>query len=106
LAAGEQYNERTPSGSVRSFSAQAAPRVAGGATQPALEDLEDPDGPIVVDGRKLVGAELIAYTKAEAQKGRAKNRAATGIDTKFSKYDPDRPITPIQSAMSLEWDPE
>jgi len=97
---------RTPSGSVRPSSAQAAPRVAGGAAQPALENLEDPVDPIMVDGRRLRGSELIAYAKAEVEKGRAKNKSATGIDTKFSKYDPDRPIVPITSALRMNGNEE
>ena len=110
----DREEERTPSGSVRSSSAQAAPRVAGGAAQPAPqerrmlpgEDLGDPDGPIVVNGRKLRGAELIAHVRAEVENGRRKNPAATGIDTSFSKYDPNRPIEPITSTFMFEEDPE
>jgi hypothetical protein len=110
----KEREERTPSGSVRSSSAQAAPRVAGGAAQPTPEprqplpgeDLGDPDGPIIVDGRKLRGAELIAHVRAEVENGRKKNPAATGIDTSFSKYDPNRPIEPITSTFMFEEDPE
>jgi hypothetical protein len=59
-----------------------------------------------VDGRKLRGAELIAYCRAELQNGRKKNPAATGIDTSFSKYDPNRPIEPITSTFMFEEGPE
>lgn len=94
--------ERTPSGSVRSSSAQAAPRGTGGATQPA-QDQESAG----VDGAGTMSRdEAIAFARSEVAKGRAKNPAATGIDTKFSKYDPDRPIIPITSAFGMNGDSE
>lgn len=93
---GRREEDRTPSGSVRSSSAPAAPRSAGGAAQPA----QDQKNPLSSNGEKsgtLSRAEAIALARDEIRKGRAKNSAATGIDTKFSKYDPNRPITPINS---------
>lgn len=99
----EREEERTPSGSVRSSSAQAAPRVAGGATQPALQDQESAG---VDGGGTLSRDEAVALARSEIARGRAKNPAATGIDTKFSKYDPDRPIIPITSAFGMNGDSE
>jgi hypothetical protein len=100
---------RTPSGSVRPSSAPAAPRVAGGATQPALKDQEQegvaPEGNgdrVDRSGR----AAAIAFARSEVERGRKNNPAATGIDTKFSRYDPDRPIVPINSAFRFDEDPE
>lgn len=94
---GRREEDRTPSGSVRSSSAPAAPRSARGAAQPA----QDQKNSAVANGEKsgtLSRADAIALARSEISKGRAKNSAATGIDTKFSKYDPNRPITPIRSA--------
>jgi hypothetical protein len=102
----DREEERTPSGSVRSSSAPAAPRVAGGATQPALEDQEQEGVAPEEDLSKLSRSELIALTKRRAAEGRKRNSAATGIDTKFSRYDPDRPIVPINSAFRFDEDPE
>lgn len=66
----------------------------------AQRDEDDPGADPMTDaeGRKLTTAELIAATRAAAENGRKRNPAATGIDTRFSKYDPDRPITPMNSA--------
>jgi hypothetical protein len=102
----EREEERTPSGSVRSSSAPAAPRVAGGATQPSLEDQEKSGVAPGKNGGTLSRSAAIALAKENIAKGRKNNPAATGIDTKFSRYDPDRPITPITSAMTMDWDPE
>lgn len=102
----DREEERTPSGSVRSSSAQAAPRVASGAAQPAPKDLEAPDSAPGNGGGTMSRAEAIAFARSEVARGRKKNPAATGIDTKFSKYDPNRPIEPITSNFLFGEDPE
>jgi len=102
----DREEERTPSGSVRSSSAQAAPRVAGGAAQPAPKDLETPVSAPANGGGTMSRAEAIAFARSEIAKGRKKNPAATGIDTSFTKYDPNRPIEPITSTFMFEEDPE
>lgn len=92
----ERENVPIPSGigSERSPS-RAAPRSAESAAQHA----PDRDVPAGDDGRRLSRQEIIAKARSEIQKGRAKNPGATGRDTSFSKYDPDRPMTPINSAI-------
>jgi hypothetical protein len=92
----DREEEQTPSGSVRSSSAQAAPRVAGGATQPA----PNPEVPEVPAAGTISGAEARAAIRATLNKAKQTVPGSTGKDTKFSKYDPDRPITPITSAMA------
>lgn len=98
----EREEGRTPSGSVRPSSAQAAPRVAGGATQPA----PTPESPEVPTVGTMSGAEARAAIRAQLTKAKQTVPGSTGRDTKFSKYDPDRPITPINSAMAAGWDSE
>lgn len=95
----EREEERTPSGSVRSSSAQAAPRVAGGATQPA---------PVaeVPQGGTMAGAEARNAIRETLNKAKQTVPGSTGRDTNFSKYNPDRPITPINSAVGSDWDTE
>lgn len=95
----EREEERTPSGSVRSSSAQAAPRVAGGATQPA----PDPEVPEVPATGTLSRAEALASIRQTLNHAKQNVPGSTGRDTKFSKYDPNRPMTPINSAMASGW---
>lgn len=89
----EREEGRTPSGSVRPSSAQAAPRVAGGATQPA------PEPEVPAEGT-MTGAEARAAIRATLNRAKQTVPGSTGRDTKFSKYDPNRPMTPISSAMA------
>lgn len=93
---------RTPSGSVRPSSAQAAPRGSGGAAQPAL----NPEVPEVPAAGTMSGAEARNAIRAQLNKAKQTVPGSTGRDTKFSKYDPDRPTTPINSAMAAGWDAE
>jgi hypothetical protein len=102
----DREEERTPSGSVRSSSARAAPRVAGGATQPTQKDHETPDSAPANGTGTMSRAEAIAFARSEVARGRKNNPAATGIDTKFSKYDPNRPIEPIRSTFLFDEEPE
>jgi len=83
-----------------------APRSGGGAARPARKTNPEPAPEMPPEGVTLPGVEARALMRAELKRGRANNPAATGIDTKFSKYDPDRPIEPITSAMVWKVDPE
>jgi hypothetical protein len=98
----EREEGRTPSGSVRPSSAQAAPRGSGGAAQPA----PNPEVPEVPAEGTMTGAEARASIRATLDRAKKTVPGSTGKDTKFSKYDPDRPITPIRSAMASGWDAE
>jgi hypothetical protein len=98
----EREEGRTPSGSVRPSSAQAAPRGTGGATQPA----PNPEVPEVPEVGTMSGAEARAAIRETLNKAKQSVSGSTGKDTKFSKYDPDRPITPINSAMASGWTAE
>lgn len=95
----EREEGRTPPGSVRPSSAQAAPRVAGGATQPA----PDPEVPEVPATGTLSRAEALASIRQTLNQAKQTVPGSTGRDTKFSKYDPNRPMTPINSAMASGW---
>lgn len=87
---------RSPSGSDRIGSAQAAPRDAEGATQPAPDvsgDLDgEPDNFATLSGPALVRAELA--------KGRKKNPHSTGIDTQLWKYPRDRITEPMPGLIN------
>lgn len=102
----EREEERTPSGSVRSSSAQAAPRVAGGAAQPAPKDLEPPGSAPGDGGGTMSRAEAIAFAKSEIARGRKKSPAPRETNFRFSKYDPDRPIEPIPRTLIFGEEPE
>lgn len=102
----EREEGRTPSGSVRPSSAPAAPRVAGGATQPALEDQEMSGVAPEENLGTLSRSESLALARANIVKGQKNNPASKGISTQFSRYDPNRPIVPINSAFRFDEDSE
>jgi len=102
----EREEDRTPSGSVRSSSARAAPRSAGGAARPApiagsaAAGRVDPDDD--EDLTPMSRADAIAAAKTAIRNGQRNSPYSTGRDVKLSRYDPDRPIIPLRSGFKID----
>lgn len=76
-----------------------APRSGGGAARPArkTDGIRAPWDP--PDGDTIAGAASIADIRKTLDKAKKSNPNSTGKDAPLSNYDPDRPTTPITSAM-------